>query len=269
MKDQLNKEIQLNSIPKRIISLVPSQTELLCDLGLESFIVGITKFCVHPVHLKKEKTIVGGTKEIHFDKIKVLKPDIILCNKEENTQEMIKALETIAPVHISDIYSIEDCLQLIEMYGSLFSIEKKASDLIEEIQATYAEFNIFMKNKPILKTAYFIWKKPWMVAATDNFIDEMLQLNNFENYYAHLNRYPEVELSENTIESADLVLLSSEPYPFKEKHIELMRTYFPHAKILVVDGEAFSWYGSRLLKAFDYFKTLHLDPLRTIASNSK
>jgi len=269
MKDQLNRTIQLNKIPKRIISLVPSQTELLCDLGLESSIVGITKFCVHPNQLKKEKTIVGGTKDVHFNKIRALQPDLILCNKEENTLEMIQELETIAPVHISDICTIEDCLELIEMYGLMFSREKKANEISNQIQALHEDFKEFIKDKPTLKTAYFIWKKPWMVAAKETFIDEMMQLNKFENYFGHLKRYPEIELYEDKEETAELVLLSSEPFPFKEKHKEVLRNYFPKAKILVVDGEAFSWYGSRLIKAFDYFKSLYQGPLKTIVSNSR
>jgi ABC-type Fe3+-hydroxamate transport system substrate-binding protein len=267
MKDQLNRPIYLKSVPKRIVSLVPSQTELLYDLGLESSIVGITKFCVHPIHFKKEKTIVGGTKDVHFDKIKALHPDIILCNKEENTLEMIQQLETIAPVHISDIVTIEDCLELIGMYGAIFYKESKATEISSEIQSKYENFKEFIMDKPSLKTAYFIWKKPWMIAAKATFIDEMMHLNKFDNYYKHLKRYPEVNLLANKKESAELVLLSSEPFPFKEKHKDVMKNYFPDAKILVVDGEAFSWYGSRLLKAFDYFKSLHQNHLNWNSSD--
>jgi ABC-type Fe3+-hydroxamate transport system substrate-binding protein len=218
---------------------------------------------VHPHHLKKEKTIVGGTKEVHFDKIKALQPDIILCNKEENTLGMIEALEQIAPVHISAIYTIEDCLELIGMYGNIFSKESKANTIIEKIKDKHEDFKAFINDKPYLKTAYFIWKKPWMVAANHTFIDEMLRLNRFENYYEPLERYPEILLSEEKRESAALVLLSSEPYPFKETQKEDMRRYFPNAKVLVVDGEPFSWYGSRLLKAFDYFKSLHQNHLNS------
>lgn len=263
MKDQLSRPIILNQIPTRIISLVPSQTELLYDLGLESSIVGITKFCVHPHHLKKEKSIVGGTKDVHYDKIIALQPDIILCNKEENTFEMIQELEKIATVHISDIYTIADNLELIEMYGELFSKEEEASQIIKSIDQAHKEFEEFMENSPSLKTAYFIWKKPWMVAAKRTFIDEILKINHFENYYSHLERYPEVEFNTEKIETADVVLLSSEPYPFKEEHKKLVRKFFPQAKILVVDGEAFSWYGSRLIQAFDYFKSLHQNHLNS------
>lgn len=261
MKDQLNRKIHLENVPKRIVSLVPSQTELLFDLGLESSIVGITKFCVHPVHFRKKKTIVGGTKDVHFDTIKALQPDIILCNKEENTLEMIQELETIAPVHISNVFTIDDCLELIIMYGQLFSKQMESHRLENQIRLKHDNFKAFVEDRPTLKTAYFIWKKPWMVAAKETFIDEMLTVNKFNNYYGHLKRYPEVELSEHTAESAELVLLSSEPFPFKEKHRILLKRFFPKAKIIVVDGEAFSWYGSRLLKTFDYFKSLHQDLL--------
>ncbi|RXJ50578.1 ABC transporter substrate-binding protein [Gelidibacter gilvus] len=257
MKDQLHRHIVLDQTPKRIISLVPSQTELLVDLGLESSIVGITKFCVHPIHLKEEKVVVGGTKHVHFNKIKDLKPDIILCNKEENTKEMIQELEKIATVHISDIYTIEDTLELIELYGHLFLKKDAAIEIIKEISKKKFEFEDFIKDKPKRTAAYFIWKEPWMVAARHNFIDELLRLNGFENYYVQFSRYPEVVLDATLPENSELVLLSSEPFPFKGKHIQHIKPFFPNATILVVDGEMFSWYGSRLLKAFDYFKTLH------------
>ncbi|MEO8774424.1 MAG: helical backbone metal receptor, partial [Gelidibacter sp.] len=203
------------------------------------------------------KAIVGGTKQVHFDKIKALQPDIILCNKEENTKEMIQELEKIATVHISDIYTIEDSIELIALYGVLFSKGENANAIIKGIREKKLEFEQFIKDKPNRSTAYFIWKEPWMVAATHNFIDELLNLNGFKNYYADLARYPEVMLSKSEPQSAELVLLSTEPYPFKEDHIQEVKAYFPKANILVVDGEMFSWYGSRLLKAFDYFKTLH------------
>ena len=261
MKDQLNRTIQIDSIPERIVSLVPSQTELLFDMGLESTIVGISKFCVHPSHLLKEKTIVGGTKVVHFDKIRALNPDIILCNKEENTPEMIKELETIATVHISDIYSIDDCLELIEMYGHLFSKESEADDIKDKIKGKLEEFKLFMEDKPFRNTAYFIWKTPWMVVARETFINELLTINNFENYYNDLKRYPEIELIDGKAEDVELVLLSSEPFPFKNEHEELLRPFYPRAKFLIVDGEYFSWYGTRLIEAFDYFKSLHQDLL--------
>ena len=257
MKDQLNRQLTIENKPRRIVSLVPSQTELLVDLGLRDQIVGITKFCVHPSDLRSEKVVVGGTKQVHFDEIRELDPDIILCNKEENTPEMVAELEKICPVHISDINTIDDCLELIEMYGNLFGIELKSKDLIEIIQSKKQEFEIYTENFKELNVAYFIWKNPWMVVGSETFIDYILNLNRFKNVFADHSRYPEVELSELNEKQLDVIFLSSEPFPFKEKHVNAMKTMFPNTKIQIVDGEMFSWYGSRLMKSFDYFKSLH------------
>ena len=243
---------------KRIISLVPSQTELLFDLGLEDNIVGITKFCVHPFHLKQTKTIVGGTKNIKLEKIKALNPDIILCNKEENTKEIVEACSEIAEVHVSEIYTLSDSIQLIETYGSFFSCRTEAKNIIQKLNFKLADFTEFMKDIQPKKVAYFIWRNPWMVAANNTFINHILVLNKFENIYQNKERYPEVALKKIRLEGdPDLVFLSSEPYPFKEEHAFEIGRCTHHAKTVFVDGELFSWYGSRMLKAFDYFKKLH------------
>lgn len=257
-KDQLNRDIYLNSTPKRIISLVPSQTELLQDLGLEDSIVGITKFCVHPIHLKKTKAIVGGTKTINIEKIKALNPDIILCNKEENTKEIVEACSAICPVHISNIETISDCIEMIEQYGTLFQKEEEASGILNKIDVNLKDFKVFIKNKPTLKVAYFIWRKPWMVAGNGTFINHLLALNKFKNVYSNLERYPEIDLQKLQLQGdPELVLLSSEPYPFKNKHVLEFNAVSPQVKTILVDGEYFSWYGSRLIESFNYFKTLH------------
>ncbi|MFY0630741.1 MAG: ABC transporter substrate-binding protein [Flavobacteriaceae bacterium] len=243
--------------PKRIISLVPSQTELLFDLGLEKEVIGITKFCIHPVEARKEKKIVGGTKMIKIDKIKALQPDIILCNKEENTKEIVELCQEIAPTHVSDLYTLDDARNLIEEYGALFSKEESANNILQKLDSEYNSFQSYIADKPILTAAYFIWKDPWMVAANNTFINHMLALNKYENTYQHLTRYPEVTLNKiHESGNPDLIFLSSEPYPFKEKHIDEIKEYAPNAKILLVDGELFSWYGSRLLHSFEYFKSL-------------
>lgn len=256
--DQLNRALKLEYIPKCIVSLVPSQTELLYDLGLEASIVGITKFCVHPLHLKKTKKIVGGTKKVHYDKIKALQPDIILCNKEENTKEMVQELEKIAPVHVSDIATIADALELIMLYGVLFSTRTEARAICNKITFQLEQFKTFIKDIPVRKVAYFIWREPWMVAGNGTFIEHLLELNKFRNIYRDKPRYPEVQIKKLRLEGdPELVLLSSEPYPFKEEHAFEIGRFTHHAKVVFVDGEMFSWYGSRLIKAFDYFKQLH------------
>lgn len=257
IQDQIGNVLELNTTPRRIISLVPSITELLMDLGLENKIVGVTKFCVHPNSIRKDKTIVGGTKTINLDKILALKPDIILCNKEENTKEIVDDCKRITDVHVSDIYTISDTLKVISEYGKIFSCEKKAKELILKIINWKNSFLEFVEYKKVKRVAYFIWKKPWMVAAENTFINHLLELNNFENIFKDKVRYPEINLTElKNSKNLDFIFLSSEPYPFKEKDIKNLQSDFKNVKIILVDGEYFSWYGSRLIKAFDYFKNL-------------
>ena len=252
--DQINNVLQLENTPKRIVSLVPSQTELLVDLGLEEDIIGITKFCIHPSKLRKEKVIVGGTKNIDFNKIKALKPDIILCNKEENTKDIVENCKLIAPTHVSDIYTIDDTFELMNLYGEIFKCKSESKKIIESLIEKVTDFKQFIKDKQSRRAAYFIWKNPWMVAGNNTFINHLLKLNNFVNVYSNKERYPEVDILK--LKKLDAILLSSEPFPFKENHIKELEVNFPKTKILLVDGEMFSWYGSRLLKSFDYFKKL-------------
>lgn len=231
-------------------SQVPSQTELVVDLGMQDHLVGVTKFCVHPTHIKKQAKIVGGTKSFHLEKIKALKPDLILCNKEENTAKMVKQLQQIAPVHVSDIIQFEDAYRLINDYGILFQKEKKAKHLASQIQKQFLQLKLIQSKK--LKVGYFIWKDPWMVAGNDTFIHAMLEELGLKNAFEDWSRYPEVDI--NNLPAIDWVFLSSEPYPFKEKHFSAFTNKL--FKLEIVDGESFSWYGSRLLKSVGYFKQL-------------
>ncbi|WP_130733597.1 ABC transporter substrate-binding protein [Flavobacterium sp. J27] len=257
--DQMGTKHLFENTPKRIISLVPSQTELLYDLGLEDYLLGITKFCIHPLHLKATKTIVGGTKKIKGDKIKALNPDIIICNKEENTKEIVEELSTICPVWVTDILTIEDNLQMIHDFGILFDKRTEARKWIDKTRFAWQNFKKYIVDKPVKKAAYFIWANPYMVAGNNTFINELLNLNHFTNIYENKeSRYPEVELKKIRLEGdPDYVFLSSEPFPFKDEHAFEIGRATHHAKTVFVDGEMFSWYGSRLVKAFDYFKILH------------
>ena len=256
--DQIGVEHSFKTTPKRIVSLVPSQTELLYDLGLEEEIVGITKFCVHPKHLKATKQIVGGTKQVKYDKIKALQPDIIIANKEENTKEIVEELSKVCPVWVTNIVTIDDNLQMIADFGKLFNKRTEAQKWEDKISFAYHEFQQFIKDKPIRKVAYFIWANPYMVAGKNTFINEMLTLNQFQNIYEEKGRYPEIELEKIRQEGdPEIVFLSSEPFPFKDEHAFEIGRCTHHAKTIFVDGELFSWYGSRILKAFPYFKKLH------------
>jgi iron complex transport system substrate-binding protein len=254
-KDQLNRRIHLATFPVRIVSLVPSQTELLVALGLRDHLVGITKFCVHPPELRKDKIVVGGTKVVHLNKIKALNPDLIICNKEENTRDMVDALTEIAPVWVSNIQTVSDCKRMIAHMGKLFNKSEESKKLINKIDRAQAGFKTFIKNSTEKNVLYLIWKGPYMAAGKETFIDALLSLNRFNNVYtAKEERYPVVE--EKYFNKADLILLSSEPYPFTKNHAAVLKKKYKK-EVVLVDGEYFSWYGSRLEEAFSYFRSLH------------
>ena len=252
--DQLGNEVSYQYPPKRIISLVPSQTELLADLGLEHQVVGITKFCVHPSQWRRTKTIIGGTKNFQFDIIDALKPDLIIGNKEENYIDGITRLKQRYPVWLSDVLTLHDAYSMITSLGAMTDTETQANLIaydIEERMRTVAK-------KSAQSILYLIWRKPWMAAGSGTFIDSMLNMLNLKNAMANFPRYPELSAEQIAFLKPDLIFLSSEPYPFREKHIDELRQINESARVILVDGEMFSWYGSRLLKAAEYFNRLVL-----------
>ena len=251
--DMMGREVAINYLPKRIISLLPSQTELLYDLGLEDEVVGITKFCVHPQEWFRNKKRVGGTKTIHIDIVKSLQPDLIIANKEENTKEQIEELASLYPVWISNIQTIDDGLQMIRGVGALVGKADRANTLANEITSGFEQLKNTTNPK---RVAYFIWRNPWMSVGGDTFINDMIEKIGWQNVLAEKQRYPEIELAELKDENVELVLLSSEPYPFKGTHIAEIKTVLPHAEVMLVDGEMFSWYGSRMKKAVGYMDKL-------------
>lgn len=257
-KDQLGTSHVFETTPKRIISLVPSLTELLYDLDLEENIVGITKFCVHPFHFKSTKKIIGGTKKVHFEKIRLLNPDVIIANKEENTPEIVAELSKICPVWVTNIVTIDDNFQMIKDFGELFNKRVEAKKWIEKIEFALNDFNKFMQTKSYHRVAYFIWANPYMVAGNNTYINEILKLNKFNNIYQNKEeRYPEIIIQKMRIQGdPELVLLSSELFPFTDEHAFELGRFTHHAKTIFVDGEMFSWYGTRILKAFSYFRAL-------------
>jgi len=235
----------------KLISLVPSITETLFDLGLTSDeIVGRTKFCIHPEELVKNIEIIGGTKNLNLEKIKALKPDLIIANKEENVKEQVEELMRDFKVLVTNVETLEDNYYLIKHLGHLFEKKEKAQYLNLR---TYEAFDI-PKSEKSLKVAYLIWKDPYMTVGGDTFISRILEELGFENLFKNLKRYPEVQLEE--LKEADLIFLSSEPFPFKEKHMAEIQTICVDQKIMIVDGEAFSWYGSHLAKCGEYYLEL-------------
>lgn len=239
---------------QRIISLVPSQTELLFDLGLDKEVVGITKFCIHPKEKVAQKEKVGGTKNLYIEKIRSLNPTLIIANKEENQKEQIEELEKHFPVWISDVTDLQSALEMIASVGKMTGKEKEAEELNHKIEKNFSAFSAPLRLK---KAAYLIWQKPMMVAGNKTFINDMLQRCGFNNCFQNLNgHYPEISAEQLQQANPEVILLSSEPFPFQEKHVEMFSKICPQAKIILIDGELFSWYGSRLLHAPLYFQKL-------------
>lgn len=252
----MGRKVQLPAPPLRIVSLVPSQTELLAALNLNDAVVGITRFCIHPEDWFRQKPRIGGTKDVKMNAIAKLSPNLIIGNKEENSPEDIRALERDYPVWMSDIEDLEDALEMIRTIGLLTNRQPPAEELAGKIQGAFISLNQHIQRLPPVSTAYLIWRNPYMVAARETFIDAMLQQAGFRNVFARERRYPEVSLDAIAAREPEVILLSSEPYPFKDKHIAEIRSACPTADIRLADGELFSWYGSRLLKSPDYFKAL-------------
>lgn len=255
--DQVGNEATVPFPPRRIVSLVPSITELLYDLGLEEYLVGVTKFCCHPEQAKSDNTIIGGTKSFHLDKISALDPDLIIGNKEENYKEGIEALQKDYPVFLSDISSIEDSIDFISSIAKITSSNGRARDMKLQMSvrqdAFLNEINATGK-KP--RVVYLIWNEPFMTIGGDTYINTLLGLSGFENCFDDQERYPEIDLGDIKNKAPDFIFLSSEPFPFGEKHFSSFEDILPKSHIKLVDGEMFSWFGSRLLLAFDYFTDL-------------
>ncbi|WP_428235549.1 helical backbone metal receptor [Gracilimonas sp.] len=231
----------------RIVSLVPSLTELLVDLGLKDQLIGRTRFCVHPKEIK-DIDIIGGTKNPNLEKIVELEPDFILANKEENRKEDIELLDKYATVRVTEIDSIQDAILEISSLGEVLGVKEQAGKLVKKITALLND----RPAKPPLSVAYFIWKDPWMTVGNDTYIHDVLHKYGLDNVYGLHKRYPKTTLNQLSEHAPELILLSSEPYPFKEKHIDEIKAVCPDSTVELINGEWFSWYGSRMIKAFSF-----------------
>jgi len=232
--------------PQKIISLVPSLTELLFDLGLENQIIGRTRFCIHPEGKVDQAEIMGGTKNPRIDKIRKAEPDLIIVNKEENRKEDVEVLQKEFDVMITDINTIEDALLTIHDIGKRCGVNEATEELASAIRKEYEN----APDEPKLTAAYMIWREPWMTVGSDTYIHSVLSHWKLENIFGDQTRYPKTTLDELSNKKPGIILLSSEPYPFKEKHIKEVEKVCPDSQVLLVDGEWFSWYGSRMLPSF-------------------
>lgn len=249
-KDQMNNIIRMDKYPSRIISLVPSQTELLFDLGLDAEVAGITRYCIYPPDKTDKRIKIGGPKKFQFEVIDKLQPDLIIGNKEENYPEGIQQLQEKYPVWMSDIATLEDAFLMIWSVGELVNKGENSRQIIDEIKTRMDR----LESYPLMKVVYFIWKDPYMVAGGNTFITNMLYKCGLINIFSSTGSYPKVTLDQ--IDEAEVILLSSEPYPFSQQDIEIFRKKYPNLPVLLVDGTMFSWYGSRLKYAATYYRTL-------------
>ncbi|MBK8848144.1 MAG: ABC transporter substrate-binding protein [Bacteroidetes bacterium] len=250
--DQTLRSIYLPSTPQRIVSCVPSQTELLFDLGLGDRLVGTTKFCIHPPE-SLNKVMIGGTKNLNIDKIFTLNPDLIIGNKEENDKNQIELLEKNFPVWISDVKTLADAYAMITSIGAITNTSNVAQLIAKRIVALYSNFSV--QGSP-LRVAYLIWHNPIMTVGHDTFINEIIKIAGFVNCFEHKTRYPTLSVEELSQAKPDLIFLSSEPFPFSQKHVDIFQKQFPATCVKLVNGEFFSWYGTRLIGAYDYLQNL-------------
>ncbi len=253
IRDQLQRTITLDSIPKRIVSCVPSITELLFEFVPANSIVGRTKFCIHPKDQIVDIPKIGGTKTLNLDMIKNLNPDLIIANKEENVKLQIETLASSIPTYVSDVPDLKSTCKLIEDMGKMFSKDKLAESMVLEI----ARELDMPPNAPDLSALYLIWKEPYMSIGSDTYIHDVLINSGFTNAINHKKRYPVVTIDEINKLKPSLILLSSEPFPFAQKHIdELYKNLEYPCNIILVDGELFSWYGVKSINGLKYARKL-------------
>lgn len=240
----------------KIVSLVPSITEALFDFGLnETEIIGRTKFCIHPKENVSKVEIIGGTKNLNLEKIKSLNPDLIIANKEENEKLQVEELLQDFKVWLTDIETLKDNANFLTQLGKILNKEKLAEEFNKKISETLENF----KTEKTKSAAYLIWQNPYMTVGSYTFIHDIITKIGLRNIFENKNRYPEVKIED--LKGAEYILLSTEPYPFKEKHKKEFEKSLPNSKIIIVDGEAFSWYGTHLAKRRDYFTKLKSDLL--------
>jgi ABC-type Fe3+-hydroxamate transport system substrate-binding protein len=241
----------------RIVSLVPSITELLCDLGLAQHIVGRTGFCIHPADLVRTIAKVGGTKDVNFAKIRALAPTHLIVNIDENEKPAVEALAAFIPhLIVTHPQTPRDNLELYRLLGGIFGAESQADCLCRAFEHAYAALAARPEQAP-RSVLYCIWKDPWMTVSKDTYIANMLAQIGWQVWQAPQSdaRYPAFDWSPAVVNAVDAVLLSSEPYRFTDAHVDALERQIG-APVQLVDGEMLSWYGSRAIAGLRYLKTL-------------
>lgn len=253
IRDAVGRELRLARAPRRIVSLVPSLTALLAWLGLDEEVVGLTRFCVHPAGWKARKAVIGGTKDVRLERVLELAPDLVLANWEENAREQVDALEEAGiPVYVTQVRDLAEDLRMVRDVGALVGRRERGEALARQTEQAFAA----LVGLEPLRALYLIWREPFMSVGGDTFVHAMLAEAGFVNVCGERERYPTLTPDELAALAPEVVLLSSEPYPFQEKHRAEVAALVGEARVVLADGELFSWYGSRILRAPDYFRRL-------------
>lgn len=253
-EDACGRKVAVPNSPQRIVCLCPSLTETLFALGLGSRVVGRTRYCIHPAEAVASVAVVGGTKNIDFKALQQTRPDLIIAEKEENRREDVEAMAQNWPVYVCDIQNLEQAFSAIGQLGVLTGKSELAAQQVADIQTAWRGVPRLVQP---LRVLYLIWRKPWMAAGSDTYIDAVLQRAGMVNVATSLaGRYPQIASEDLAGLGADVCLLSSEPYPFKHQHCAELSALMPDTQMRLVDGEMFSWYGTRMLPAAAYMATL-------------
>lgn len=252
--DACDRVVRLPQQPQRIVCLCPSLTETLWALGLAEQLVGRTRYCIHPQPQIESVASVGGTKQVGFDALHAVQPDLIIAEKEENRREDVEAMSQHWPVYVCDIQNLQQAHAAIAQLGDVCARADQAATLNQRIEQAWQRLPILQPPRRVL---YLIWRKPWMAAGRDTYIDAVLNRLGMVNVAATLEgRYPQIETKQLAELGADLCLLSSEPFPFGRQHEEELAPLMPGTQMRCVDGEMFSWYGVRMLPAADHLAAL-------------
>lgn len=245
------------TVPPRIVSLVPSITELVCELGLSAALVGRTGFCIHPRASVRGIPKVGGTKDVDLKRIRELAPTHVIVNIDENQKPTVDALAAFVP-HIIVTHPLAplDNLALYRLLGGIFARLERAEELCVEYGHAYDAAVAACAALPRQSVLYLIWRKPWMTVSRETYISRTLALAGWDTLPAEApRRYPALELDAALFANVDHVLLSSEPYRFRERDIGVVQKLLPpgaHCSVRLIDGEMTSWYGSRAIRGLDY-----------------
>lgn len=260
--DARGRALSLEATPERIVSLVPSTTETLFALGVGHRVVGRTRFCVHPVDQVADVPIVGGPKDPQIERVRALAPDLVLANAEENRAQDVAALETLTPVYVTFPRTVPQAITDLRTLGAISGQVERAEEIAAAIEEELARLRALAAQREPFRFAYLVWRQPYMTVNRDTYIHDLLAAGGGINVFAdEPERYPHTSAQEIFGRKPDLIFLPSEPYPFDQEHRDelLGQCGDPdrwRGRILLVDGEMFSWHGARTREGLRYYRVL-------------